>query len=65
MESIQWFLLGVLSTCPGGDCGASHSDDRTPCFPLRVDILRPADGAMAGWAPPTVSGYPRTHGVGD
>ena len=30
-DSIEFFaeidLLGVLSACPGGDCGAEHSSD--------------------------------------
>jgi uncharacterized protein YcgI (DUF1989 family) len=58
-------LLGVLSTCPGGNCGSSHSDDSTPCYPLQVEILRPADGALEGWESPKVSTYLRTHGVAE
>ncbi|MFT5176747.1 MAG: hypothetical protein ACI8W7_004944 [Gammaproteobacteria bacterium] len=58
-------LLGVLSTCPGGNCGSSHSDDSTACYPLQVEILRPADAALEGWASPKVSAYSRTHGVAD
>ena len=27
-------LLVALSACPGGDCGASHSDDTAKCYPL-------------------------------
>ncbi len=57
-------LLGALSTCPGGDCGASHSSDQAPCFPLKVEIFKPADGALEGWSPPPRSGYSRNHGVG-
>ena len=34
-------LLGALSSCPGGDCGSSHSDDKTRCYPLEIDILKP------------------------
>ena len=56
-------LLGALSTCPGGDCGSSHSDDSTPCYPLRVEILEPAEGALGGWTPPSRSGYSRSHGL--
>ncbi len=56
-------LLGALSTCPGGDCGSSHSDDSTPCYPLRVEILEPAEGALGDWTPPARSGYPRSHGL--
>ena len=31
-------LLGVLSTCPGGDCGSEHSSDNVKCYPLKVSI---------------------------
>ncbi len=56
-------LLGGLSACPGGDCGASHSDDAAKCYPLKVEIFRAADGALAEWRPPAPSLYSRTHGV--
>jgi len=56
-------LLGALSACPGGDCGASHSDDGAKCYPLKVEIYRPGDGALAGWRSPAPNGYSRTHGV--
>lgn len=56
-------LLGALSTCPGGDCGSSHSDDSTPCYPLKVEILEPAADALEGWTPPARSGYSGTHGL--
>jgi uncharacterized protein len=56
-------LLAALSACPGGDCGASHSDDQAKCYPLKVEIYRPADGALAGWQPSSPSRYSRTHGV--
>ena len=57
-------LLGALSACPGGDCGAEHSSDATPCHPLRVEILAPADGTLEGWRSPSPSGYDGTHGAG-
>jgi uncharacterized protein YcgI (DUF1989 family) len=57
-------LLGALSACPGGDCGASHSDDAAKCYNLKVEVFRPREGALAGWEPPAPSGYSRTHGVG-
>ena len=44
-------LLGALSACPGGDCGTSHSDDRVPCHPLHVEVLRPEPQALAGFRP--------------
>jgi hypothetical protein len=52
-----------LSTCPGGDCGSSHSDDSTPCYPLVVEIYKPEDQALAGWQPPRRNGYAGGHGL--
>ncbi|CAN5300642.1 urea carboxylase-associated family protein [soil metagenome] len=57
-------LLAALSACPGGDCGASHSDDIARCYPLKVEIFRPAEGGLANWRPPEPSAYSRTHGAG-
>lgn len=56
-------LLVGLSTCPGGDCGSSHSDDSTPCYPLVVEIYQPQDGALTGWQPPPRNGYGGGHGL--
>ncbi|GAA0578953.1 urea carboxylase-associated family protein [Caenispirillum bisanense] len=56
-------LLGALSTCPGGDCSASHSSDDAACYPLKVEIHRPRAEALAGWQPMAASAYPRTHGT--
>lgn len=56
-------LLGALSACPGGDCSAEHSSDAAVCYPLRVEILKPADGALAGWRAPSANGYDRSHGL--
>jgi len=56
-------LLCALSTCPGGDCGSSHSDDTTPCFPLGVEICRPTDEALSGWHPAERNSYDGNHGV--
>lgn len=56
-------LLGVLSACPGGDCGSTHSSDTVQCHPLKVEIFRPREGALAGWRPAEVNAYPRTHGL--
>ena len=55
-------LLGALSACPGGDCGAEHSSDIAPCYPLRVEIYCPLPGTLAKWSPPVPSGYSRSHG---
>lgn len=55
-------LLGALSACPGGDCSSEHSSDSAACHPLRVEVLKPAEGSLAGWQPPAVNGYDRSHG---
>ncbi|MGJ8604457.1 MAG: urea carboxylase-associated family protein [Marivita sp.] len=55
-------LLGALSACPGGDCSAEHTSDVAVCHPLRVEVLAPAEGSLAGWMPPSVNGYDRSHG---
>jgi len=55
-------LLGGLSACPGGNCGSSHSDDATPCYPLVVEVFKPKSDALAGWSPQQVNGYSQTHG---
>jgi len=36
-------LLAALSACPGGDCSATHSSDTAACFPLKIEILAPAE----------------------
>ncbi|ETX15101.1 hypothetical protein OCH239_17595 [Roseivivax halodurans JCM 10272] len=56
-------LLGALSACPGGDCGAEHSSDTAACHPLDVEILVPRAGALEGWAPTVPNGYDRGHGL--
>jgi uncharacterized protein YcgI (DUF1989 family) len=56
-------LLAALSTCPGGDCGAGHSSDTAPCYPLRVEIYRASEESLANWKSPSRSGYSGTHGV--
>ena len=56
-------LLGGLSACPGGNCGSSHSDDSTPCYPLLVEIYQLPAEAMTGWRSPSVNGYDKSHGI--
>ncbi len=56
-------LLAALSACPGGDCGSAHSDDSAKCYPLKVEILRPRDGALGAWTSPAASKYSRSHGL--
>ena len=55
-------LLGALSACPGGDCSAEHSSDTAACYPLKVEVFAPAEGALCDWVSPAVNGYDRTHG---
>jgi uncharacterized protein YcgI (DUF1989 family) len=57
-------LLGALSACPGGDCGSEHSSDVAPCFPLKVEVFRPADAFVSAWKQPERPAYSRTHGMG-
>jgi uncharacterized protein YcgI (DUF1989 family) len=57
-------LLAALSACPGGDCSTSHSDDTAICHPLKVEIHRPSEAALAGWQRPARSSYSRSHGLG-
>ena len=48
-------LLGVLSACPGGDCGDEHSSDTAACHPLLVEIYE--SPVMESWDPTPESGY--------
>jgi uncharacterized protein YcgI (DUF1989 family) len=48
-------LIGGLSACPGGDCGAEHSSDAARCHPLLVEIFAPP-GPVAR-PQPAASGY--------
>jgi len=54
-------LLGVLSACPGGDCGSSHSDDVTACYPLIVEIFKPALKTTPSFQKFDISGYNGSH----
>jgi uncharacterized protein YcgI (DUF1989 family) len=53
-------LLGALSACPGGDCSGTHSSDEAKCYPLKVEIYKPA-GALAGWRAAERSRYSGAH----
>ncbi len=55
-------LLGALSACPGGDCGSSHSDDKTVCYPLIVEIYKPSEDTLIGWQSPPKNSYAGRHG---
>jgi uncharacterized protein YcgI (DUF1989 family) len=55
-------LLGALSACPGGDCSSEHSSDTAACYPLKVEVFAPVEGALDEWESPGVNGYDRSHG---
>ena len=57
-------LLGALSACPSGDCGANLPSGTAVCHPLRVDVFRCEAGALEGWQSPARSGYGGRHGAG-
>tara|TARA_B100001996_G_C18629571_1_gene581190 strand:+ start:567 stop:1436 length:870 start_codon:yes stop_codon:yes gene_type:complete len=56
-------LLGVLSSCPGGDCGSGHSSDKAKCYPLKVSILHTNPKNLEGWTPSIPSSYNQKHGL--
>ena len=56
-------LLGVLSACPGGDCGSEHSSDVAKCYPLKVTIFTTSKESLKGWYSPAISAYNRKHGL--
>ncbi len=56
-------LLGALSACPGGNCGSSHSDDETTCYPLLVEIYQPDPVLLENWSSAKLNAYSRSHGL--
>ena len=56
-------LLGVLSACPGGDCGSEHSSDNVKCYPLKVSILSTSEDLLKNLISSKISGYNRSHGI--
>jgi hypothetical protein len=56
-------LLGALSACPAGDCGANLGAGEAQCHPLHVEVFRPEPGALDDWQPPARSGYLGDHGI--
>ncbi len=56
-------LLGVLSTCPGGDCGSEHSSDNTKCYPLKVSIWLAQEVLLKDLTNSKISSYNRSHGI--
>lgn len=56
-------LLGVLSTCPGGDCGSEHSSDNVKCYPLKVSIWSSPKDLLKDLTSSKISNYDRSHGI--
>ena len=57
-------LLGILSTCPGGDCGSEHSSDNVKCYPLKVSIWSAPQELLKDINFSKISDYNRNHGLG-
>ena len=56
-------LLGVLSTCPGGDCGSEHSSDTAKCYPLKVTIWSVDQKYLENIKLSKPSSYNKNHGI--
>ena len=56
-------LLGVLSACPGGDCGSEHSSDNAKCYPLKVSIWNVDNKYLNKIKFSYVSKYNKNHGI--
>ena len=56
-------LLGVLSTCPGGDCSSEHSSDTAKCYPLKVSIWSVDKKYLENIKPSKISTYNKNHGL--
>ena len=56
-------LLGVLSSCPGGDCGSEHSSDKAKCYPLKIKIFSTSLDYLKGRSKPLISSYNKKHGI--
>ena len=56
-------LLGVLSSCPGGDCSSEHSSDTAQCYPLKVSVFKTTSKVLNDWISPVASNYNQLHGL--
>jgi uncharacterized protein YcgI (DUF1989 family) len=61
-------LLCALSVCPGGDLsvaqwGPKTGDQLSTCKPLAIEIYRPEESSLKGWAPPQPAPYHGLHGL--
>ena len=57
-------LLGILSSCPGGDCGSEHSSNTVKCYPLKVSIWSAPEDLLKDLIGSKISSYTRNHGLG-
>ncbi len=57
----QTNLLGILSSCPGGNCSSKHSSDEAQCYPLAVKIYKPTIEVKV--LNQQVSNYDGYHGI--
>ena len=55
-------ILGILSTCPGGDCSKNHSSDQATCYPLKVSIWENKNGIKKLFNS-NISNYNNNHGI--
>ena len=56
-------LLGVLSSCPGGDCSSEHSSDNAKCYPLKITIWKSSFKGLKKLEKTTSSTYNNMHGI--
>ena len=56
-------LLGILSACPGGDCGSGHSSDEAKCYPLKVSTWSVNEKYLKDIKPSIISTYNKKHGL--
>ena len=56
-------LMGVLSACPGGDCGSEHSSDTAKCYPLKVSIWSVDQKYLEKIKISETSSYNQNHGI--
>ena len=56
-------LLGVLSACPGGDCGSAHSSDKAKCYPLKVSTWSVDQKYLKDINSSIISNYNKNHGL--
>ena len=56
-------LLGVLSSCPGGDCSTEHSSDNAKCFPLKVSKWNSSFNGLKNLNKVLPSLYNNQHGI--